>query len=93
MTAIEEKVQTILKRDNELETLVTNRETLIKKRGRMVTVLYQCEEQLCFVVGWFFALNVALARFKVTSTRFDNYESVDIPVTDIVSIEDTDYQD
>ena len=87
MSSVKEQMQKLLKKG----TLVSGRESLLEKRGKMVTVVYQCEDQLCFVIGWFFALGPTEARFKVTSTRFETYESIDIPVVDIKTIED--YQD
>lgn len=64
------------------------REVLMKKRGHMVSVLYLENSFPCFAIGWFFQLTQTTARLKITSTRFENYESLEIPVDDIYALED-----
>ena len=64
------------------------RENLIKKRGHMVDCLYIENGLTCFAIGWFFQLTQNTVRLKVTSTRFENYESLDIPVDTIFQMGD-----
>ena len=64
------------------------REVLMKKRGHMVSVLYLENKLSCFAIGWFFQLTQDAARLKITSTRFENYESLDIPVANIYAMKD-----
>ena len=64
------------------------RDDLIKRRGHMVTILYRENGSDCFAIGWFFQLTLDMARLKVTSTRFETYESLDIPIDQITKIEE-----
>ena len=64
------------------------REELIKRRGHMVTILYKENGAECFAIGWFFQLTIDMARLKVTSTRFETYESLDIAIDQIYKIEE-----
>lgn len=63
---------------------------IIQKRGQMVTVLYTDEERIlpCFAIGWFFQLTIDTVRLKVTSTRFETYESLDILIDLVYGIEE-----
>ena len=66
-----------------------NREELLKKAGNMVLVLYSgFENQSCFAIGWFYAMNEEAVKLKVTSTAFETYENITIPIPSIVKIED-----
>ena len=64
------------------------REELLKKAGKMVMVYYHSDNQKCFAIGWFYAMNPGFVRLKVTSTRFETYESIEIDLADIDKIED-----
>lgn len=71
-----------------LEYQPITREVLMKKRGHMVSALYLENGFQCFAIGWFFQLTQTAVRLKITSTRFENYESLDIPVEDIYAVEE-----
>lgn len=79
--------ETIAEKIPEMSQPIT-RDLLIKKRGNMISVLYLEDGYTCFAIGWFFQLTQHMARLKITSTRFENYESLDIPVGEIFSVED-----
>lgn len=80
------KAETIAK--DVLKYQPITRELLLRKRGNMVSVLYLENGFSCFAIGWFFQLTQNAARLKITSTRFENYESLDIAVDDIYAVED-----
>lgn len=86
MTEAEKVVERITKEPIEYSPIT--RELLLKKRGHMVSVLYLENGYQCFAIGWFFQLTQVTARLKITSTRYENYESLDIPVEDIYALED-----
>ena len=66
-----------------------NRNELVKKAGKMVTIYYHsANAEKCFAIGWFYALDVESLKLKVTSTRFETYESIEIPLDQVDSIED-----
>ena len=64
------------------------RDELMKRRGQMATILYKENGAECFAIGWFFQLTLDHARLKVTSTRFETYESLDIAIDQISKIEE-----
>ena len=66
------------------------RSELLKKAGKMVTIYYHSEEKKCFAIGWFYALNTETVKLKVTSTRNETYESIELPFDQIEKIEDYD---
>lgn len=64
------------------------REDLLKKAGKMVIVYYHNESNLdCFAIGWFYAMDSCEVKLKVTSTRFETYESIGIEIDQIDKIE------
>ena len=63
------------------------RTELINHAGNIVMVKYLEEEKACFVIGWFFALNVDSIRLKITSTKHLTYESVEVPIDLITEIQ------
>ncbi len=68
-----------------------NRNELMKKAGKMVTVYYHSSEnEKCFAIGWFYALDINSVKLKVTSTRNETYESIQMPIEQVDKIEDYD---
>lgn len=66
-----------------------NRDELLKKAGNMVLVLYSgFENQSCFAIGWFYAMNEEAVKLKVTSTAYETYENITIDIKSIVKVED-----
>ena len=70
-----------------------HREDLLKKAGKMVIVYYHKDEHICFAIGWFYAMDRNEVKLKVTSTRFETYESIAIELDYIDKIEDYDITD
>lgn len=64
------------------------REDLLVKAGQMVKVVYNIDDHACFGIGWFFAMDETSVRLKVTSTKFETYESIEIDIKDVVDITD-----
>lgn len=65
------------------------RKELIKKAGKMVTIFYHTQtKQDCFAIGWFYSMDVDTIKLKVTSTRFETYESIEIDLDSVDKIED-----
>lgn len=62
------------------------REELLKHAGKMVIVHYLAGE--CFVIGWFFAMDQLSVQLKITSTRFESYESKSVGIDEIDSIQE-----
>ena len=66
-----------------------NRNELLKKAGSMVIAYYNgFENQDCFAIGWFYAMNEEAIKLKVTSTAYETYENITIPIKNIVKMED-----
>lgn len=66
-----------------------HREELMKKAGKMVTVYYHTtSKEQCFAIGWFYAMDVDTIKLKVTSTRFETYESIELELLLVDKIED-----
>lgn len=64
------------------------RNELMKKAGSMVIAYYTgFESQECFAIGWFYAMNEEAIKLKVTSTAFETYENITIPITSINKME------
>jgi hypothetical protein len=63
------------------------RQELLKCAGDTVKVLYVADKKDCFVIGWFYALSADLVHLKITSTRFETYENMTVPVESIQSLE------
>lgn len=60
---------------------------LLKQAGKMVTVNYQgLNDEPCFGIGWFFAMDEETVKLKVTSTRNETYEAIEIEITRITAI-------
>lgn len=60
------------------------REELLKHAGEMVIIHYGDD---CFVIGWFFAMDVNDIHLKITSTKFETYESRSVFIDVIKSIQ------
>ncbi len=55
----------------------------------MVITHYQgFESQDCFAIGWFYAMDEETVKLKVTSTAFETYENILIPIKAIKKMED-----
>lgn len=68
-----------------------DRNELLKKAGKMVTIYYHSQAGYkCFAIGWFYALDTEEVKLKVTSTRNETYESIQIQLELVDSIEDYD---
>ncbi|MFW9991980.1 MAG: hypothetical protein ACFFD4_07950 [Candidatus Odinarchaeota archaeon] len=66
-----------------------DRDALLKKAGKMITVTYKgLEDQPCFGIGWFFAMDEDSVRLKVTSTRNETYEAMEIEIDRITGFSD-----
>jgi hypothetical protein len=63
------------------------RAELLKCAGETVKVLYVDNDKDCFVIGWFYALSAELVHLKITSTRFETYENITVPVESIQSLD------
>ena len=64
-----------------------SRKELIKKKGEVVEITYTgLNDKECFGIGWFFQLTEESARLKVTSTKGDSYECMNIIVDKITAI-------
>ncbi len=65
------------------------REDIVKKAGKMIIVYHHSQAgDKCFAIGWFYALEVDLLKLKVTSTRFETYDSIEIDFNLVDRIED-----
>ena len=66
-----------------------NRSELLKKAGNMVVCHYSgAKNEECFAIGWFYAMNEACIRLKVTSTKYETYESITIDIESVIKMED-----
>ena len=64
-----------------------SRKDLIAKKGEVVEISYNgLNDKECFGIGWFFQLTEQSARLKVTSTKGDSYECMNIDVDRITAI-------
>ncbi len=70
------------------EPRMIDRKEVLKKAGEIVLVRYQgANKAECFVIGWLFNMDEDSIRLKITSTRFESYESAEVPINLIISIE------
>lgn len=82
----EEKTMT---KDLPVEMKKTGRIELLKKAGHMVNITYNgAEDKACFGIGWFFAMDDEFVRLKVTSTRNETYDAMEIEIESITGISD-----
>ena len=66
-----------------------DRNDLLKKAGRMVLIQYTgVDDELCFAIGWFYAMDETEVYLKVTSTKFETYENIKIDIEQVTKIED-----
>lgn len=67
------------------------REELLKHAGDMVIVHHEGhgvdKNKECFVIGWFFSLTEDAIHLKITSTRFENYESREVPLEKVIKVQ------
>lgn len=68
-----------------MEKSTMKREELLKHAGQMVIVHYH--DSSCFIIGWFFAMDLGNIHLKITSTKFETYESRSVALEDVNSIE------
>lgn len=61
------------------------RDELLNHAGKMVIVHYGSE---CFVIGWFFALDELSVHLKITSTKFETYDSRTVGIDEITAIQE-----
>lgn len=72
-----------------VKALTLERTELFKKAGNMVKVDYRgTDNKVCFAIGWFFAMDDDLVRLKVTSTRNETYEAMEIEIDTVTGITD-----
>ena len=65
------------------------RDLLLKKAGHMVIVYYLgVDEEDCFAIGWFYAMDETELFLKVTSTKFETYENIKIEIDRVSKIDD-----
>lgn len=65
------------------------RNELMKKAGSMIIAYYTgFENQECFAIGWFYAMNEEEIKLKVTSTAFETYENITVSIPSITKMED-----
>lgn len=63
------------------------REDLLKRAGDIVLVQYAgAKKEDCFVIGWLYLMDEDSIHLKITSTRFESYESVSVLIDHIVSV-------
>lgn len=68
-----------------LREKMQDRKELLKKAGNVVLVIYKKD---CFVIGWFYSMTEDAIHLKITSTRFESYESRSVPLEEIISVEE-----
>lgn len=77
------------KKEMEIKEKLFDRNELFKKAGNMVKVDYRgTDGKVCFAIGWFFAMDDELVRLKVTSTRNETYEAMEIEIDTVTGITD-----
>lgn len=65
-----------------------DRKEVLKKAGEIVLVRYQgVNKQECFVIGWLFNMDENSIRLKITSTRFESYESAEVDILKVISVD------
>lgn len=65
-----------------------SRKDLMKHAGELVKVEFSGHtEQENFAIGWFFALIDGVLRLKVTSTKYESYESITIESDKVTQID------
>lgn len=66
-----------------------NRKELLKKAGKMVTIYHHSQAgHECFAIGWFYCLDIDSLKLKVTSTKYETYENIEIALDLVDKIED-----
>lgn len=61
------------------------RSELLKHAGEMIIVWH--DDMDCFIIGWFFACDEAYIHLKITSTKFETYESREVLIAAIDKVE------
>lgn len=65
-----------------------DRKELLKRAGDIVLVQYSGAKKAdCFIIGWLYLMDEDSIHLKITSTRFESYESVSVPIANISSAE------
>lgn len=63
------------------------RADIMKRAGEIVKVEFKgSDNQENFLIGWFYGLIDDTVRLKVTSTKHESYESINIPVDRVTDI-------
>ena len=63
------------------------RADIMKRAGEIVKVEFKGSgDSECFLIGWFYGLIDDTIRLKVTSTKHESYESINIPVDRVTDI-------